>query len=115
MTFLFEWLGARARIIARHAGTAHEIGGADTRNRGCTSAAPKAQIDAMRLLGIASVVLAIATLYALADSDLGAAAYYTLAAFLCAFLGYCWGSIERLREQLEKLERRVARTNESEP
>ena len=58
----------------------------------------------MRLLGIASVVLAIATLYALADSDLGGFAYYTLAAFLGAFLTYCWGSIERLRDQLESLE-----------
>jgi len=69
----------------------------------------------MRLLGIASVVLAFATLYALADSDLGAAAYYTLAAFLCAFLAYCWSSIEHLREQLKRLERRVARTKDSEP
>jgi len=59
----------------------------------------------MRLLGITSVVLAIATLYALADSELGAAAFYTLAAFLCAFLGYCWLSIERLRERVENMER----------
>jgi len=59
----------------------------------------------MRMLGIVSVVLAVATLYALADSSLGAVAYYTLAAFLCAFLAYCGVSIERLREQLERLER----------
>jgi len=62
-------------------------------------------MDGMRLLGIASVVLAVATLYALADSELGAVAYYTLTAFLCAFLAYCWGSIEHLRAQLERLER----------
>ena len=60
----------------------------------------------MRVLGIASVVLALATLYALADSTLGALAYYTLTAFLCAFLAYCGVSIERLRQQLERLERK---------
>jgi len=58
------------------------------------------------MLGLVSVILAIATLYALADTELGALAYYTLAAFLCAFMAYCWVSIEHLREQLEKLERR---------
>lgn len=68
----------------------------------------------MRLLGIASVVLAVATLYALADSDLDSFAYYTLAAFLCAFLAYCWGSIEYLREQLERLER-AARIDKRDP
>lgn len=68
----------------------------------------------MRLLGIVSVVLALATLYALADSELGAVAYYTLAAFLCAFLAYCWGSIEHLREQLEKLERNAAHRDDRE-
>jgi Ca2+/Na+ antiporter len=67
----------------------------------------------MRLLGFVSVILAIATLYALADSELGAFAYYSLAAFLCAFLGYCWGSIERLREQLEELERSAAHDDEA--
>jgi Ca2+/Na+ antiporter len=59
----------------------------------------------MRLLGITSVVLALATLYALADSELGALAYYTLTAFLCAFLAYCWWSIEHLREQIDRIER----------
>jgi hypothetical protein len=62
----------------------------------------------MRLLGIASVVLAVATLYALADSDLGALAFYSLAAFLGVFLGYCWLSIERLRAQVEQVERRLS-------
>jgi Ca2+/Na+ antiporter len=65
-------------------------------------------MDCMRWLGITSVVLAVATLYALADSELGALAYYTLAAFLCAFLAYCWVSIEHLREQLEQLKRNSA-------
>ncbi|HTT11130.1 MAG TPA: hypothetical protein VMG60_09595 [Burkholderiaceae bacterium] len=68
----------------------------------------------MRLLGIASVVLAIATLYALADSDLGGFAYYTLGAFLGVFLGYCGGSIERLRDQLDRLER-AAHTDRRDP
>jgi hypothetical protein len=68
----------------------------------------------MRLLGIASAVLAVATLYALADSDLGAVAYYTLVAFLGAFLAYCWGSIEHLRAQLERLERDTSRGNDRE-
>ena len=67
----------------------------------------------MRLLGVASLFLALATLYALADSELGAAAYYTLTAFLCAFLAYCWGSIEHLRQKLEKLERNVAHDEEA--
>lgn len=67
----------------------------------------------MRLLGMASVVLAIATLYALADSELGAGAFYTLAAFLGVFLGYCWLSIERLREQLEQVERTLAERREA--
>ncbi len=70
-------------------------------------------MDCMRTLGITSVVLAIATLYALADSELGALAYYTLAAFLCAFLAYCWVSIEHLREQLEQLKRNNARRNDT--
>jgi len=68
----------------------------------------------MRLLGIASVVLAVATLYALADSDLDAVAYYTLVAFLGAFLAYCCGSIEHLRAQLERLERDASRGNDRE-
>lgn len=59
----------------------------------------------MRFLGFASFVLGIAALYALADSELDALAYYTLMAFLSAFLGYCWLSIEYLREQLERLQR----------
>lgn len=62
----------------------------------------------MRLLGIASVLLAVATLYALADSELGAAAFYTLAAFLGAFIGYCWISIERLREQLHTVQQSLS-------
>lgn len=68
----------------------------------------------MRLLGIASVVLALATLYTLADSELDAVAYYTLVAFLGAFLAYCWGSIEHLRAQLERLERDAPRGNDRE-
>lgn len=59
----------------------------------------------MRALGIAAFVLALATLYALADSALGSLAYYTLAAFVLVFLGYAWSSIEHLREQLAGLER----------
>jgi Ca2+/Na+ antiporter len=74
----------------------------------------KIQMHDMRLLGIVSVVLAVATLYALADSELGAVAYYTLLAFLCAFLAYCWGSIEHLRAQLERLERGSGRGNDGE-
>ena len=69
----------------------------------------------MRLLGITSVVLAIATLCALADSELDGVAYYTLAAFLCAFLAYCCGSIENLREQLERLERAARHDNQDVP
>lgn len=68
----------------------------------------------MRLLGIASVVLAVATLYALADSELDAVAYYTLVAFLGVFLAYCWGSIEHLRAQLERLERNASHDNDRE-
>lgn len=59
----------------------------------------------MRLLAILSAMLALTTLYALADSELDGFAYYSLTAFLCAFVGYCWGSIERLSEQIDKLER----------
>jgi Ca2+/Na+ antiporter len=66
----------------------------------------------MRSLGIASVVLAVATLYALADTDLGAVAFYTLTAFLCAFLAYCWISIEHFRSRLRELELAAARRDE---
>jgi hypothetical protein len=69
----------------------------------------------MRFLGFASVVLAVATLYALADSELGAFAYYSLTAFLCAFLAYCWGSIEQLREELKRLERTLAGGDDARP
>ena len=65
-------------------------------------------MHSMRLLGITSVVLALATLYAFADSDLDALAYYTLTGFLCALLAYCWLSIEQLRQQLEQLQRDVS-------
>ena len=62
----------------------------------------------MRVIGMAAVLLALATLFALADSELDALAYYTLAAFLAALMVYCWGSIEQLRAQVEKLQRRAA-------
>jgi hypothetical protein len=68
----------------------------------------------MRALGFISVIFAIATLYALADSELGAFAYYSLLAFICAFLGYCWGSIERLREQIDALEHRASSRGDAE-
>jgi hypothetical protein len=59
----------------------------------------------MRLLAFLSVILAFATLYTLADTELGAAAFYTLTAFLCAFLGYCCLSIEALRDQIDRMKR----------
>jgi Ca2+/Na+ antiporter len=94
----------RARIIACRLVASHEFGGAAPGNRDCSSTRRWAQIPCMRVLGFISVILAFATLYALADSELGAFAYYSLVAFTCTFLGYCWGSIERLREQIEALE-----------
>jgi hypothetical protein len=69
----------------------------------------------MRLLAIVSVVLAVAALYALADSELGNAPFYLVVAFVGAFLTYCCGSIERLVARLEELERAVARGQDSWP
>lgn len=63
----------------------------------------------MRLLGLASIVLAVAALYFLAASEVDALAFYTLLAFACAFIGYCAGSIEGLRQRLHRVERDVAR------
>jgi hypothetical protein len=59
----------------------------------------------VQLLGLTSIALAVAAFYAFAATEIDSAAFYAALGFVCAFIGYCAGSIEDLRRRIRRVER----------